>query len=54
MQAAAAQNQKEIAQAVKAKFSELSDRVIGLFKGQKVRIDAIASKVVEEEQAFDS
>ena len=52
-QAASAQKQKGIGQAVEGKFSEWSDRVMGLFDSHKVCMDAIANKVTEEELAFD-
>ena len=43
-QTAALQNRNEIAVAVEAKFSVLSERVMGLFGEQKMRMDVIATK----------
>ena len=59
-QAASQANRDDIAKVVEAKFAEVdgklgasSGRVMELFMDQKVRMDAIANKVLEEETAFD-
>ena len=59
-QTAALQNRSEIATAVETKFaavetkfSELSERVMGLFGEQKTRMDLIATKVLADAKEFD-
>ena len=59
-QTAASQNRSEIATAVETKFaavetkfSELSERVMGLFGEQKTRMDLIATKVLADAKEFD-
>ena len=53
-QTAALQNRNESAVAVEAKFSELSERVMGLFGKQKTRMDLIATKVLADAEEFEA